>query len=394
MVPRIIKPSISNSFFLFGARGTGKTTFIKSQFFKNFSPDEILSINLLLPETEDIYARNPERLKSEVLAHKEQKPLRWVFIDEVQKVPRLLDVVHHLIEEEKVTFILTGSSARKLKRGSANLLAGRAFVYSLYPFSSFELGEQFDLQHALHWGTLPKTMECKLDSDKEAFLRAYTLTYLKEEIQVEQLVRRLDPFRSFLEVAAQCNGNILNFSSIARDVGLVDHKTIQSYFEILEDTHLGFLLPGYSRSVRKAQSIHPKFYFFDAGVKRSLEKTLDVALKPKTSAFGAAFEHWVILEIFRLNDILTKDFKLSYFQDRGSEIDLILSKPKGEILVEIKSNNVVDPMKVGRFAKLAKDFPDAKAYWLSLDATPQKIGGITCLHWQEGLRRIFYGEKP
>ncbi|MBI3541302.1 MAG: ATP-binding protein [Deltaproteobacteria bacterium] len=389
MIKRLINPSKSNSFFLFGARGTGKSTYIKNQFLKGVPSEEIILIDLLLPETEDLYARNPQRLVAEVKAHQEKKPLQWIFIDEVQKVPRLLDVVHHLIEEKKIKFILTGSSARKLKRGSANLLAGRAFVYPLHPFHSFELKEKFDLHQALQWGTLPKVIELEDETDKAAFLKTYALTYLKEEIQVEQLVRRLDPFRAFLEVAAQCNGKILNFNSMAREVGSIDHKTILSYFQILEDTHLGFLLPGYHRSIRKSQSTHPKFYFFDTGVKRALEKMLDVNLKPKTYAFGDAFEHFVVLEIYRLNGIVTKDFHLSYFNDRGTEIDLVLSKPRQEILVEIKSNDVVDPMKVERFARIAQNFPHARAYWLSLDKTPQKIGQIDCLHWQEGLERIF-----
>lgn len=389
MIRRLINPLKSNSFFIFGARGAGKSTFITHQFLWETDAKAVLTLDLLLPETEDLYARNPERLKAAVLAHREKNPLEWVFIDEVQKVPRLLDVVHHLIEKENVRFILTGSSARKLKRGGANLLAGRAFVYPLYPFTFLELKDQFDLDCALHWGTLPNIFQLKGDEEKEAFLRAYALTYLKEEIQVEQLVRRLEPFRSFLEVAAQANGTILNINAIARDVGSVDHKTILSYFQILEDTHLGFFLPGFHRSVRKAQSTHPKFYFFDPGVKRALEKTLDVRLKPKTYTYGAAFEHFVILEIFRLNSIFTKDFRLSYFNNRGTEVDLILSKPREEILVEIKSNNNVDPMKVARLAKLSGDFPNAKTYWLSLDPTPQKIGNVHCLPWQEGLRRIF-----
>ena len=373
---------------MFGARGTGKSTFVLHQFLNRTDPAAVLSIDLLLPDTEDLYAKNPERLKKEVLARKENGALEWVFIHEVHKLPRLLYVVHLLIETEKTKFILTGSSARKLKRGAANLLAGRAFVYSLYPFCSFELGDRFDLDHALHWGTLPKTFELETDSDKEAFLKTYALTYLKEEIQLEQLVRRLDPFRSFLEVAAQCNGQMLNFNAIARDVG-ADNKTIQSYFQILEDTHLGFLLPGFARSIRKAQATHPKFYFFDTGVKRALDKTLDGALKQKTYAFGDAFEHFITLEIFRLNSILGKDFNLSYFNSRGTEVDLILSKPKEEILVEIKSAEVVDPLKVERLARFANDFPNARVYWLSLDKTPQKIGNVLCLYWQEGLKKIF-----
>lgn len=389
MIPRLINPSKSNSFFLFGARGTGKSTFIKEQFLANIPANEVISVNLLLPQNEDTYARNPERLQAQVAAHKASAALQWVFIDEVQKVPRLLDVIHHLIEEHKVRFILTGSSSRKLKRGAANLLAGRAFVYFLHPFTSFELGRMFDLHTALHWGSLPKINEFQNDEDRSSYLNAYALTYLREEIQLEQLVRRLDPYRSFLEIAAQCNGTLLNFSSIARDVGSVDHKTVQSYFEILEDTHVGFLLPPYSRSVRKAQSAMPKFYFFDTGIKRALENTLDVLLKPQTSAFGDAFEHWVILEIFRMNRLLKKDYKLSYFQSRDTGIDLILSKPKREIIIEIKSASRVDPLKVKRLSTLTRDFPQAQAYWLSMDQTPQLIEGIHCLPWQEGIRKIF-----
>jgi len=389
MIQRIIRPSKTNSFFLFGARGTGKTTFVKEQFLKGLNPHHLLMIDLLQPEIEDLYIRTPERLKSAVLAHMESGPLKWIFIDEVQKVPKLLDVVHHLIEQYRVKFILTGSSARKLKRGAANLLAGRAFVYPFYPLSASELGNRFDLHAALHWGTLPKLQDLTLDEDKVSYLRSYALTYLKEEIQVEQLVRRLDPFRAFLEVAAQCNGAVLNFNSIARDIGSVDHKTVESYFQILEDTHLGFLLPGYARSVRKAQTTHPKFYLFDCGVKRALERTLDVNLKAKTYAFGSAFEHWVILEIFRLNNIGMKDFKLSYLRTRDTEIDLIASKPNQEILIEIKSSDRVDPFKVKRYAAWTKEFDHPKAYWLSLDNTPQKIEGVTCLPWQQGLKEIF-----
>ncbi|MBF0105343.1 MAG: ATP-binding protein [Deltaproteobacteria bacterium] len=389
MFPRLVKPSKSHSFFVFSARGTGKSTFIKKQFLNKTPSENVITIDLLLPSTEDLYAKNPGRLIAEVIAHKEAKQLDWIFIDEVQKVPRLLDVVHHLIEEQGVKFILTGSSARKLKRGSANLLAGRAFVYALHPLTACELGNNFDLSEALHWGTLPQISTLKNKTDKASYLKSYALTYLKEKIQTEQLVRRLDPFRLFLEVAAQCNGHIINYSSIARDTGLVDHKTIQSYFQILEDTHLGFILPAYHRSFRKAQSSHPKFYFFDIGVKRALENTLDVLLKPKTSAFGDAFEHWVITEIFRLNQILSADFRLSYFSGPHSEIDLVLSKTKKDILVEIKSSPVVDPLKVAKLARLSENFTEAGVYYLSLDKTAQKIGPVHCLYWQEGFKRIF-----
>jgi predicted AAA+ superfamily ATPase len=221
-----------------------------------------LYIDLLDLATEDLFRTHPEELRQQILA---KKDCDWVVIDEVQKLPRLLDTVHQLIEEKRAKFILSGSSARKLKRGSANLLAWRAFVYHLHPLTSVEYGATFSLQEVLEWGALPKLLEFQNASDKIEFLRAYALTYLKEEIQVEQLVRNLDPFRQFLEIAAQSNGQIVNYSKIARDVG-VDTTTVQNYFSILEDTLIGFHLPAYHRSIRKRQRESPKFYLFDPGV--------------------------------------------------------------------------------------------------------------------------------
>lgn len=393
MFQRLINPSKKNSFFIFGARGTGKSTFVQKQFLLGLNQNSnkaVLSLNLLIPEIEDAYIRHPSRLAAEIEGRLKETKKLWVFIDEIQKVPKLLDIIHNQIESHKnVIFILTGSSARKLKRGSANLLAGRAFVYPAFPFTSLELNKHFNLEDALTWGTLPKIYSLENDDDKANYLRSYGLTYLREEIQMEQIVRKLDPFREFLEIAAQCNGRILNLTNIAKDIGSVDHKTVASYFQILEDTLLGFHLPGFSTSVRKAQSKHPKFYFFDCGVKRALERTLDVPLHPKTSAFGDAFEHWVILEIYRLNQYLTKDFRLSYFATRDTEIDLILSKPKQNLVIEIKPAAQVDPDKVARFARLASDIPNAQLYWLSLDHSPQTIEGVSCLHWSDGLKKIF-----
>ncbi len=204
-----------------------------------------------------------------------------MLLDEIQKVPKLLDEVHRLIEEktDKI-FILTGSSARKLKHGGANLLAGRAFVYHLFTLSCFELKEKFDLEKALHWGTLPKIFSLDGDSEKSEFLRSYADTYLKEEIWNEQVVRKLQPFRRFLEVAAQCNGKIINYANIARDVG-VDDKTIKEYFCILEDTMIGFFLEPFRNSFRKRLVEKPKFYFFDTGIVRSLSRRLSVPLPLK-----------------------------------------------------------------------------------------------------------------
>jgi predicted AAA+ superfamily ATPase len=172
----------------------------------------------------------------------------WVVVDEIQKIPSPLDSVHSLIEKKKIKFALTGSSSRKLRRGGANLLAGRAVIFSLFPATHNELGERFDLDTTLSWGSLPRTLELKDNTEKSRFLKSYVQTYVKEEIVVEQLIRNLEPFRLFLPVAAQMDGQILNYSNISRDTG-VDYKTIQNYYQILVETHLGQYLENYSRSV-------------------------------------------------------------------------------------------------------------------------------------------------
>ena len=226
MFNRLIKPLISNSFFLFGARGTGKSTLLKS-FFKG---EKCLWLDLLKMEVEDALRSDLRSFSQEIDAKKNK--ISWVIIDEVQKIPELLNEVHRWIESSSVKFALTGSSARKLKRGSANLLAGRAFVNYLFPLTHIEMGDQFNLLQALQWGTQPKISQLKTDEEKEAYLRAYSQTYLKEEVWSEQFIRKLDPFRRFLEISAQSNGEIVNYTNIARDVG-TDIKTVQSYFGLL-----------------------------------------------------------------------------------------------------------------------------------------------------------------
>ena len=384
MFHRLIKPLKSNSFFLFGPRGAGKTTFLRHF----FDPDTTLWIDLLDPIEEDRLSLHPESLSEQIEAMMGEK--EWVVLDEVQKVPRLLDVVHQRIEGGgNIKFALTGSSARKLKRGSANLLAGRAFVYNLYPLTHLEMGDAFDEISALQWGTLPKVVQLNGDEEKMAFLRAYALTYLKEEVWSEQLVRNLDPFRRFLEVAAQCNGEVVNATNIARDVG-VDPKTVQSYFTILEDTLLGFLLESHHSSVRKQQIKSPKFYFFDGGVKRALDRTLTQELIPNTYGFGRAFEHFVIGEAIRLGSYLGKDYRFSYLRTKDdAEIDLLVERPgMPTALVEIKSTTRVDERSTKTVERFLKDMPKAKGFCFSRDPIAKKIGAVEALHWREGLRAI------
>lgn len=250
-----------------------------------------------------------------------------IVINEIQKVPKLLDIVHALIEKTKIIFVLTGSSARKLKRGGANLLAGRAFVYHLFPLSSVELNEPIDLVTELQFGQLPKILSFSKQADKARFLMSYASTYLKEEIAAEQIVKNLAPFRRF----------------------------------------------------------------FDTGVVRALARMLSVPLVPKTSAYGQAFEHLVIIETMRLASYFYPEFRFSYIRTKDdAEIDLVVERPGKPLLcIEIKSSADVTPKDLTSFIALSKDIPHSEAICLCNERTAKKYDSILVLPWQEGLRRYF-----
>jgi predicted AAA+ superfamily ATPase len=382
MFHRLLKPQ-QHSFFLFGPRGTGKTTFLRS-FFADKKP---LWIDLLDPKTEDRYARSPETLIHEVEGSR--GGLEWVVIDEVQKLPKLLDSVHFLIEKKGLKFALTGSSARKLKRGSANLLAGRAFVYHMFPLTAKELGSSFELDSVLRWGSLPAVARLGTEPERNEFLRAYALTYLKEEIWGEHIIRRLDTFRRFLEIAAQMNGDIVNYANIAADAG-ADLKTVQSHYVILEDTLVGVLLEPFHLSLRKRQRKNPKFYFFDTGVKSALARALDQPLTPGSYAYGRAFEHFVVLEAFRRNSYLRKDFRFSYLRTKDdAEIDLVVERPGLPLaFVEIKSAERVGERDTRTLERFCGDFGKAEAFCLSRDPGVKRIGAVRALPWEKGLGEL------
>ena len=384
MISRLLETSKENSFFLFGARGTGKTTYIKDI----FNAENSIYIDLLQPDIEDLYSRKPKTLEQQVLILSDS--IKWIIIDEIQKAPRLLNIVHRLIELSNKKFVLTSSSGRKLKRGASNLLAGRAFVYTMHPLIYLELQGSFDLNSALHWGTLPRLFSLQDDKDKQAYLRAYALTYLKEEIVAEQIIRKLDPFRNFLEIAAQSNGKIINYTNIAKDVG-VDTKTVISYFSILEDTLIGFILPPFNRSVRKQQRTNPKFYYFDTGVKRSLDRTLGVSMKEGTYEYGKAFEHFIIAEIIRSSGYLYPDWRFFYLQTGGgAEIDLIIDRPGlPYVIIEIKSSNTIDERATRILDKFFDDFNSPVCLCISNDPILKKINNVTCIHWQQAIKTLF-----
>ena len=342
MIRRTFEPPKNNSFFLFGARGTGKTTLLTKHFgLYPKPPTDTLYIDLLDPDLEELYSRSPGRLK-QIL---EESPARYrrVIIDEVQKVVALLDVVHLCIEKYRdIQFILSGSSARKLKHGGGNLLAGRAFSFNLHPLSYSEAPNADDLTELLTWGTLPRIYEYQDPVDKRRFLRTYTQTYLKQEIQLEQLVRDIVSFREFLDLASQVSGEIINYRKIA-DQTKVDEKTVARYFEILIDTLVGRLLEPYSQSVRARQRAKPKFYLFDTGIQRHLSQQASIPLVARSSDYGKLFEQWIVNECFKLNDYCETDFRFYYLRTKeGAELDLIVQRPGNKrILIEIKSTDSV-----------------------------------------------------
>lgn len=384
MINRKVQLPQQHSFFLFGPRQTGKSTLLKQL----FPAPQTLYYDLLKTEEYLRLSAHPELFREEVLTR--QIGITHVIVDEIQRVPSLLNEIHWLMETaNSPIFILTGSSARKLKRGHANLLGGRALTMQLFPLLQVELGEKFSLYKALELGTLPKIY---LEADRQianALLQSYVDTYLREEIQLEAQVRNLNPFIQFLILAAHDNGNSINFTNIARETS-VSYQTVKSYYQILEDTLLGFFLLPYRKSLRKRLSQHPKFYFFDRGIVRALTKTLTVPLEPKTDTFGRAFEHFILVEIMRTIQYEKLDYTMSYYRtEHGTEVDLILETPQGKIkAIEIKSTNVIQSVHLGGLRSFKAMTPQAELACVCLAPHRREIGDINVLPWQEVLTWI------
>lgn len=383
MFPRLLQLPKNHSFFLFGPRGTGKTTLLAER----LPAGAAYTFDLLDYDLETRLFNNPKEFSG--IIETLPSSVSWIVVDEVQRLPFLLNEVHRQIEKNpRRYFALTGSSARKLKRGQANLLAGRAFTYALAPLTTLELGGSFDLGQALAFGTLPKVFAFDQPEDKKNYLRAYAQTYLKEEIQMEGLVRRLPAFRKFLPLAALENGQVLSWSNFAQDVG-IDSKTVRSYFEILEDTLIGFLLPAYHRSLRKRQKTHPKFYLFDPGVKRALANQLNFEPSPGTDEYGRAFEHFWIAEIARLNAYQQRDFTLSYFATHDVEIDLVIERPgRPPLFLEIKSSEHVRDSELRPVAAVVREVEGCAGLVLCREPKKRKSGPVLICPWQEALETL------
>jgi predicted AAA+ superfamily ATPase len=381
MYQRAAKILTTNSFFLFGARGTGKTTLLKQL----FNQQHAYYINLLDPRILNRFQAYPDEFSKEILACQKE----WIIVDEVQKAPALLDLVHYHIEEHGKRFVLTVSSARKLKLGAANLLAGRAFVYKLFPLTHRELGNDFDLDNALSFGTFPNIYSFNNDEERKLFLYAYADTYLKEEILEEQIVRTVPPFRRFLDIAAQLNSEQIALTNLARDIAS-DAKTVSRYYTIMEDTLLGFFVEPYHTSIRKRLKQAPKFYWIDTGLVRALTGSIETKLLPNSFEYETLFESFIVNEIHRLLTYKNKKFNLSFIRTKyGAEIDLVLERPgMPTALIEIKSSRQVTEQHIKGLKSFLTDFTNCNAYCLSNDKRRRSFGKIVSCYWEEGLKEL------
>ena len=314
---------IGQSFFLFGPRGTGKSTWLSAVF-----PDaETVRIDLLKDDLyTDLLAR-PQRIESLVPSGFSG----WVVIDEVQRVPALLNEVHRLIETRKLRFAMTGSSMRKLRRGGVNLLAGRALTYHMHPLLAAEMQDAFSMDRAVRFGQLPFTVSAP---DPAAYLRAYVTAYLREEVLQEGLVRNLGNFSRFLETASFSQGSLLNLSTVAREAAL-NRNVVENYFSILEDLLIAFRLPPFTRKAKRRLTAHPKFYFFDSGVYRAIRPS--GPLDTPEEAEGIALETVCLQELRGVNDALGLGYDLFYWRTSdGPEVDFVLYGSRGLVAVEVK----------------------------------------------------------
>jgi predicted AAA+ superfamily ATPase len=332
------------TFFLWGPRQTGKTTLLHANY-----PDA-LWIDLLLADEFRRYLHNPEILREQLAA---RPAVRQVVIDEVQKVPQLLDEAHWLHEHRKVRFALCGSSARKVKRGQANLLGGRAVRYELHGLTAQELGHDFNLTRLLNHGYLPTIYQ---SDNPRPLLNGYVADYLKEEIAAEGLVRNLPVFSEFLNVAVLSDAELVNFSTIARDCG-VSSPAIKGYFQILEDTLLGRWLAAYTRRPKRRVIGAPKFYFADVGMVNHLARRGD--LHPKSELYGKAFENWIFHELIAHNSYSQAFAQLSYWRlASGIEVDFIVNDM--ELAIEAKATAKISADHLRGLRALKEDQPRVK----------------------------------
>ena len=375
---RILKleTSENNAFFLWGARKTGKTTYLKNRF------KDALYIDLLKTNVAQKYEIKPNLLREEITAMNPE----LVIVDEIQKIPQLLDEIHWCIENSSTKFILCGSSARKLIRMKANLLGGRAWRYEMFPLTSSEIGIGFDLLRAMNHGLVPQHY---FSNYPVRFLESYVLDYLAHEIKAEAMVRNVPAFHRFLEVAAISNSEIINFSSIARDCG-VSSVTVKDYFQILQDTLLGFMLNPFTKKIKRIPIESSKFYFFDMGITRALRRML--VIQEGSVEYGHFFEHFILMEI-RAFLSYNNYYKNIYFwrTNCGKEVDIVIGE--ADLAIEIKTSKQKSMREFKGLLAFGEEFPNAKLIAITFDDTKRLINNkIEVFPWQEFLKQLWNDE--
>lgn len=366
------------SAFLWGARKTGKSTYLKKNFPQSLVFD-FLKTDLALE-----FTKRPALLRERILAKDASLLKHPIILDEVQKVPGIMDEVHWLIENKGLSFILCGSSARKLKRGKANLLGGRAWRYELFPLVSAEL-EDIDLLRALNHGMIP---DHYLRNTYQKSLQGYVQDYLKEEVFNEGLTRNIPAFARFFDAVGYSHGELINFSNIARDSG-VDAKTIKEYYQILVDTLLGRMVePFKKRQSRRVIVKTPKFYLFDVGVAGAITKRRISEMKGES--FGRALEHFIFMEIVAHSSYSELNYDINYWRTKsGTEVDFILGG--GEVAVEIKGQSRVDNRALRPISAFMDEYRPKKALVVCNESEERVVGGIKILPWQRFLEELWEG---
>jgi predicted AAA+ superfamily ATPase len=374
-----IKLPPGQSAFLWGARKTGKSTYLKSSF-----PDSLyydfLKTDLFLD-----LSKRPSLLREQILAQEKKILKQPIILDEVQKVPQILDEVHWLIENKRLSFILCGSSARKLKREKVNLLGGRAWKYEMFPLVSVEINN-IDLLRALNQGLIP---EHYLQNKYQRSLKAYVEDYLREEVFAEGLIRNIPAFSRFFEALGYSHGELINYSNISRDCG-IDSKTVKEYFQILVDTLLGkHILPFKKKQGRQVISKAPKFYLFDVGIAGKL--TNRNLTEEKGELFGKAFEHFVLMEIMAYNSLKEIHFEINYWRTKsGLEVDFILGN--GEIAIEVKGSSRIDSSELKPIKAFIEEYKPRKAIVVCNEKSKRIVKDITIIPWKEFLIELWNGK--
>lgn len=354
-----VENRLDEAMFLFGARQTGKSTLLKERFPK------AIYIDLLKSDVRNRFKQHPEEFRESLLRY---PPETLVIVDEIQKVPDLLDEVHWLMVEKGLWFILSGSSARKIKKSGANNLGGRAIPETLFPLVSAEIPD-FDIERAIQNGMIPRHY---MVANARNRMRAYIDLYVKEEIIEEALVQNVDEFIRFMEVAAIMDGEILNYENVASDCG-VSANTVKAYYKILVDTLLGFEVPAYRKVIKRKLYKSPRFYYFDIGIANHLTKRYQLA--PKTPEYGHAFEHLIMQEIVAYLAYTNSDEELTYWHTyENIEVDAIIGDAR--VAIEIKSTDHVDHGDKKGIMEFAKEHPNAKQILVSRDRISRRSGNV------------------